>query len=90
MIQLKSFNVLQTAKVLGAVYFAVGSAFLPFILLRILTAHKGPTLANLAIALVSPFIYGAAGFVFSAVFCWLYNIIASHVGGIEFDFAEPL
>lgn len=83
--QIKSFNVLQTAKVLGAVYFASGLVFLPFIVLRILIAQGGPSLIGLAMAVFSPLIYGVLGFVFSALLAWLYNIIAKQLGGIEVE-----
>jgi hypothetical protein len=82
---IKSFNVLQTAKVLGALYFALGLVFLPFVVLSILTARGGPSLGSLALAVFSPLIYGVLGFVLGALVAWLYNIIAKQLGGIEVE-----
>lgn len=34
-----------------------------------------------------PILYGAMGFLFAWIGAWLYNLIASRVGGIEIDIA---
>jgi len=86
--QIKSFNVLQTAKVMGAIYFALGLAFLVFIVFPASIAHKGPGHRGLLLAVLSPFIYGVFGFVFTAIVCWLYNIIAQRLGGIEVELVD--
>ena len=45
----------------------------------------------LCIAALSPFLYGALGFVIGAVGALLYNWIASAIGGIEMELqAVPL
>ncbi len=31
--------------------------------------------------IVMPVLYGTVGYVFLALFCWLYNIIAKRIGG---------
>ena len=88
MLRIESLSVLQTAKVFGALCFAVGLAFSPFMVLRSLLAHTGPSLAGLAMAVLSPLICGGLGFVFSALVSWLYNIIAKELGGIEITFVD--
>ena len=86
--QIKSFNVLQTAKVIAALYFIFGLAVSVSIILvgLIERGHVGPR--RLIVAVLSPFFYSTAGFVFIAVLCWLYNIIATRLGGIEIDTIE--
>ncbi len=36
-----------------------------------------------------PLIYGLLGFIFGAVFAWLYNIISKKTGGLEIELSEP-
>jgi hypothetical protein len=83
--QIRSFNVLQTAKVMGALYFVLGVAVSLFIAGRISIARRAPGHGGLLIAVLAPFIYGVLGFVFSAIVCWLYNVIAGLLGGIEVE-----
>jgi hypothetical protein len=35
--------------------------------------------------LIAPVLYGIAGFIGTAIICWLYNAIAKRIGGIEFE-----
>jgi hypothetical protein len=86
--QIKSFNVMQTAKVLGALYFVFGLGFSLFIVFISITAKKGPGKPSLVFAVLSPFFYGGAGFVFTALFCWFYNVIAKRLGGIEVEVVD--
>lgn len=86
--QIKSFNVIQTAKVLGALYFVLGLVFSLFFVFISLTAKKGPGIHGLFLAVLSPFFYGGFGFVFSAILCWLYNLIANRLGGIEIEVVD--
>jgi hypothetical protein len=39
--------------------------------------------------LVAPVIYGAISFVFVALGCAIYNIVAGYVGGIELELEQP-
>jgi hypothetical protein len=34
---------------------------------------------------LAPVFYRVAGFVFTAIICWLYNAIARRIGGIQFE-----
>jgi hypothetical protein len=86
--QIKSFNVLHTAKVMGALYFALGFVFSLLILFPISIARKGTGHRGLLMAVLSPFIYGVFGFVCTAVACWLYNFIAARLGGIEIEVVD--
>jgi hypothetical protein len=81
--QVKSFGVLQTAKVLGALYLAFGLIFgVLTAVFNIVTGHFGHAIFML---IVPPIGYGVAGFIFTAVMCALYNAVAERVGGIEID-----
>src|SRR5262249_30711985 len=87
--KIKSVNVLQTAKVMAAIYFILGLAVCVLIIFVGLIEKGGVGPRRLVTAILSLFFYGIAGFVFTAIFCWLYNIIAARLGGIEIDLIEP-
>jgi hypothetical protein len=80
--QIVAINPLQTAKVLGLLYFAVS---LPVLLLMTLPSLVlvGPRLPILMM-IVMPFVYGIFGFVLTLFAAWVYNLIAARIGGIEF------
>jgi hypothetical protein len=70
---------------MGALYFALGLAFSLFILFPISIARKGTGHRGLLMAVLAPFIYAVFGFVFSAIVCWFYNVIADLIGGIQVE-----
>ena len=35
-----------------------------------------------------PFLLGVFGYLFGALFCWLYNQVAQRIGGIEFSLED--
>ena len=89
---IKSVKVLSVAKIMGAVYGAIGLLFLPFILLMSLAGSLVPRqegqgglgmIAGLFFGLFAPVIYGAMGFILGALSAFLYNLFAKWVGGIE-------
>ena len=85
--RIRRFGVGQTAKVLGVLYTLLGLVFLPFVLVAAMFA---PNEAGLGIgfAVALPVIYGLAGFVFTAIGCLIYNLVAGWVGGIEVEIGE--
>ena len=66
--QIKSLNVIQAAKILAALYFVFGLAFavLCVFLALVERGHLGHR--GLAMAVLSPFFYGVAGFVLAPSF----------------------
>lgn len=36
-----------------------------------------------------PVIYGILGFIFGALFAWVYNLVAKKTGGIEIELSKP-
>jgi len=85
--RIRRFGVGQTAKVLGVLYTLLGLVFLPFVLVAAMFA---PNEAGLGIgfAVALPVIYGLAGFVFTAIGCLTYNLVAGWLGGIEVEIGE--
>ncbi|MGH7864308.1 MAG: hypothetical protein ACREQB_04920 [Candidatus Binataceae bacterium] len=84
--EIKSFHVFQTAKVMGVWYGVIGviMAFLWFVALM----ARGRPLAALAALIFGPIVYGIATFVMTAIATWLYNEVASRVGGVQFELTQ--
>ena len=72
----------QAGKLFGVMYLILGALFMPFFLLpAVFSEQSSPFGLGFAIAL--PFLYGVMGFLGTAFFCWLYNVLARRLGGIE-------
>lgn len=81
--ELKSFNVVATAKMVGALYAILGEVGgLLFGLAALF--HGEPIRALLAIVFFGV-VYGILGFISTAIISWLYNLIAAQIGGIRFE-----
>jgi hypothetical protein len=84
-------GVLSFAKVLGLLYGCLGLLFAPFFfLLGMVGAFaregRGPFAGfGMVFAIFLPIIYGFCGFLLGALMAWLYNLLASWIGGIELE-----
>jgi len=87
--QIKSIGVLQTAKVMGAIYFFLGLLLVAIVFvlapLRPRHFHRSPLLL-----LAAPVFYGVVVFILTSIVCWLYNAIAKRIGGVEFEVSDEL
>lgn len=99
MVQIKSFGVLQTAKFAAAMYFIFTAVvmlpigFLFLMLGSMLGMKQGPfgalgPLVGGALLVILPLVYAAAGFIFVALTCLIYNVVAKYVGGIEIELEQ--
>jgi len=87
--QIRRFGILQTAKVVGVLYFIIGLLIsIPVGLLSLAAGQPGEGPAPVLMILLFPLLYGVAGFVAVAAACWLYNIVAGRLGGIAIEFNE--
>jgi hypothetical protein len=86
MSRIQKFGVGQTAKVLGVLYAIMGALFIPFMLLASMYGEGFGF--GFGFALLFPVIYGVFGFIFTAIGCLFYNIVAGWVGGIEIELDE--
>ena len=93
MAQIKCFGVFQTAKFVAILYFIFTALFLiPFGLFFMVAGTAfgddvgifGALFGGVFI-LFLPVIYGVIGFVFVAIGCLIYNLLAKYVGGIELE-----
>ena len=85
--QIRRFGVLQTAKVIGALYALLGLVFVPVILVISMVAPNKEGIGT-GFALTLPVIYGVLGFIFAALSCAIYNFVAGLVGGVEVELGE--
>lgn len=89
MIRVKKFGVLQTAKVAAIIYALVSLVIImPFAMIgTMLSEEFFPEFADLGVAaiIMIPVMYGIIGFIFTAISCLVYNLIASFTGGIEIE-----
>ncbi len=91
--KLRSLDVLSVAKISACLYGTMALIFVPFFLMfgviAALSGQKGAGLGAVAmipLAVLLPIIYAGLGFIFGALFAWLYNVFAGKIGGIEARF----
>ena len=78
--RLKRFGIHPTAVIVAIIYFILAIVFVPVVYLASRNAPNGSLPPILLI--IGPVLYGIFGYVFTAIGCWLYNIVASRTGGI--------
>jgi hypothetical protein len=92
MFRIRRFNAVKTATVVALMYMLIIAIIVvPFLLLFAVagvSVNGGPNqgggvIAVLGIGVVLILSYGLLGWVFTAIACVLYNVVAGWVGGIE-------
>jgi hypothetical protein len=84
--EIKSFKILQTAKVIAVLYLIFGffeGAIFAFAISH--SHHAHPFKGILFVLFGVPILFGVLGFVVMVIVCWLYNLIAAQIGGIAFE-----
>jgi hypothetical protein len=86
---------MSVAKIAGLLYAVVGLAIGGFVsLLAMVGGAIGgdsggssffPALFGVGSVILFPLFYGCLGFVMTAISAWLYNVVASVVGGVQLD-----
>ena len=72
----------QTALVMAILYGVLALVVVPFVFLAGRMAVEGSRFPAFMLVLL-PLVYALFAYVFTAIACWLYNLIAGWVGGIE-------
>ena len=94
MYRIRRFGVVSTANVFAILYLLITLVFvIPFALIlaagpvTTTDAFGNTTSVNVSPLLLVfiPLIYGALGWVFTAIFCLIYNLASRFVGGIEVE-----
>jgi hypothetical protein len=93
MFRIRRFNVIKTSNVVALIYMVVVAIFaVPLALLFAIvgTASQFDTgapaagpIGGIVFALIVIFFYGLLGWVFTAIACVIYNLVAGWIGGIE-------
>jgi hypothetical protein len=91
MVRIRRFNILKTATVVALMYMVVVAIIVvPFGLLLAVAGtaaqpQGGGVAAAIVLAVVAIFGYGLVGWIFTAIACAIYNVVAGWVGGIEVE-----
>ena len=91
MYQIRGFGIVQTSKFVAVLYFVFFAIFaVPGTIVGILFAilRKEPAAFSALLFLILPVVYGALGFLMTALMCWVYNVVAARIGGIELDLQQ--
>jgi hypothetical protein len=84
----------QAGKVAAVLYFMMGIVLAGFMALSIIVAPPNPAPGQeppgWGFVAVMPFLYALVGLVFVPASCWLYNLVAGWVGGIEMTVEDRL
>ena len=86
--QIKSFGILQTAKVSGALYLIFSALFaIPFAMIGVIVALVSGEPKGLLMLLwiFAPVIYAVVGALSVGLVCWIYNLVAARMGGFEIE-----
>ena len=98
MVRIRRFSIMKTSTVVALMYMVVVAVFaIPFFLFFAIagvSTNGGPTqganvFGGLAVAAVAVLFYGLLGWVFTAIACAIYNLVAGWVGGIEVEVDRP-
>jgi len=84
--RIKSVSLVQNAKMMAAIYLVLS---LPVLLIMLsvgsMVNHAGLSVLAMVVLVIA---YVASAFVFTLIGGWIYNLVASQVGGFEFTTAE--
>jgi hypothetical protein len=88
MFRIRRFSVIKTSNVAALVYMVIVAIFVvPFGLLVSIAGTaggvQGGAVGGIAFALIAILGYGLFGWVFTAIGCLIYNLVAGWIGGIE-------
>jgi hypothetical protein len=78
--RVRRFGVHETALAVAVIYFVLALVFVPIFYL----ATRGQVASPFSpiVMVIGPICYGLIGYIFTAIACWLYNIVSGWTGGI--------
>jgi len=83
--QILRVSVVQTAKVMAAIYVVTSLPFVAIMALGFATQLPG---VGAGMLVLFPLLYGVGAFLGSIIAAFIYNLVAARIGGIEFTTAE--
>jgi hypothetical protein len=86
--QIVQVSVMQSAKVMAAVYFviAIPGVLLAMLFMSAVVPHG--TGVGIGMLVVMPVAYAIGGFISVAIGALIYNLVAARIGGFEFTTVE--
>jgi hypothetical protein len=78
--RLTRFGVQETAVAVAVIYFILGLIFVPIVYLA--SRAQGASNISPILMVIGPICYGLFGYIFTAIACWLYNVVSGWTGGI--------
>lgn len=83
--QIVNISMMQSAKVVGALYLVISVPFIVlFGLFSMFTGGIGGFFTSLFMIILAPIVYAVMGFIFTLIGAFVYNIVASKIGGLEY------
>jgi hypothetical protein len=79
--RIRRFGIASTALTVAVIYFVLGLIIAPLFFLATLGTRSSDALPGI-VFLLAPFIYAVFGYVFAALGCFIYNVIAGWTGGV--------
>lgn len=94
---IKKIGVSSAARIYGLTIAAIGAIIgIPYGLIALAfigADNTGLPFGSgffLLIIIGIPIFYGIIGFLIGALFAWVYNLVASKVGGLEIELSDPI
>jgi hypothetical protein len=85
--QITRISVIQTSKVVALMYALISLLYTVMGLFMVIFGSGAIRAAGILYVLM-PIIMVTFGFLFMMLFCWIYNVVAGWVGGVEFTVEE--
>jgi hypothetical protein len=85
--QIVRISILQSSKVTTILYFILGFLYVLIGIPMIIFGNDQLRMMGIVYCFM-PFLMGIFGFIFFVIFAALYNLIATWVGGMEFEVAD--
>jgi hypothetical protein len=85
--QIVRISILQSSKVTTILYFIIGFLYVLIGIPMIIFGNDQVRIMGIVYCFM-PLLMGIFGFIFFVIFAALYNVIASWVGGMEFEVAD--
>ena len=79
--RIRRFGIASTALTVAVIYFILGLIIAPPFFLATLGTRPNNSMPGIAF-LLAPFIYAVFGYIFAAIGCFIYNVIAGWTGGV--------
>lgn len=86
-VRITSFSVHQTSKIVALLSGILGLLAIP-LGIRFYLEYPEENLGGAIVYWLAPLWNMVLGYIFTALVCWLYNLLAGKVGGIEFETDE--